>query len=167
MPSKTLGLVLAIALTAVPVSLSYAETAAHEHSDAAHQQQGADANALHLDNGSQWKSDAPLRKAMAMLRSDLHPLMPVIHQDELAVDQYEKLADSVNTQVNYMIDHCELEGEADAQLHLIIADLMASANAMQGEAENQARRDGAIRMVGALNNYATYFDDESFEALDH
>lgn len=167
MPSKTLGLVLAIALAAVPLSLSYAESAFHDHSNEAHQHQGADANALYLDNGSEWKSDAPLRKAMAKLRSDLHPLMPVIHQDELAVNQYEKLADSVNKQVNYMIENCELEGEADAQLHLIIADLMASAKAMQGEAENQVRRDGAIRMVGALNNYATYFDDKSFETLDH
>lgn len=166
MPSKTLGLCLAIALTVVPVSLSYAETHAGTDAHEGHQQ-GANAAALQLNTGSQWQTDAPLRKAMATLRQDLLPLLSTIHQDQLTSDRYDTLAVSVNDQVTYMIDNCQLEADADAQLHLIIAELMSGANTMQGKVESQARRDGAIKVVGALNNYATYFDDPTFDKFDH
>lgn len=170
MPSKTLGLCLVIAIGVGSVSLSHAATGADTHADTnsheAHQQHGAIRDGLQLNNGSQWQTDAPLRKAMATLRKDIHPLMSEIHQDQLGADRYTALAVSVNDQVTYMIEHCQLEGDADAQLHLIIADLMAAANALHGKDQSQARRDGAIRVVGALNNYATYFEDESFEKLN-
>lgn len=160
MSNKTLPLFLAVAFAIAPMSLSvvHAKDAHHHHHDHG-------VNALQLNDGSQWETDAPLRKAMAVLRSEIQPLLPVIHEDELAADRYESLATTVNDQVTYMIENCGLEGEADAQLHLVIADLMAAASIMQGDEDS--RRDGAVRAVGALNNYATYFDDPAFEKLGH
>lgn len=171
MLGKSAGLCLAFAITVGSVSLSHAATGADTHAATntheAHQQHGANRDALQLNNGSQWQTDAPLRKAMATLRKELHPLMTSIHQDQLTADRYQALAVSVNEQVTYMIEKCQLEGDADAQLHLIIADLMAGAHTMHGEDQSQPRRNGAIRVVGALNNYATYFEDASFEKLSH
>ena len=167
MPSKTVGLCLAIAIVVLPISLSHAETHAHGHADEAHHHHAASATAMQLDNGSQWITGAPLRKAMATVSNEMRALLPAIHEDQLAVEQYEAIAATVNEQVTYIIENCGLEGEADAQLHLVIADLMAGANTMQGKVDDKARRDGAVRVVGALNNYGTYFDDASFEKLEH
>lgn len=168
--SKSLALCLATAVALLPVSLTYAQVDINSHADnhahEGHQLGSADAG-LRLDNGSQWQTDAPLRTAMAALRNEIHPLMASIHQDQLAVSRYQALAASVNAQVSYMIEHCELDGDADAQLHLIIADMLAAARLMQGDAQGQPRRDGAIGIVGALNNYATYFDHPGFELLGH
>ncbi|MEH6387362.1 MULTISPECIES: hypothetical protein [Pseudomonas] len=167
MPSKTSALCLAITLAVLPIGVAHAESHSHAHGHEAHQTHEMGEHTLRLNNGSQWETDAPLRKAMGILRQDIHPLMPEIHNDRLSDDGYEALAQQVNDQVKYMIENCELEAEADAQLHLIIAELMAGANALQGEAEDQARRDGAIRVVGALNSYAAYFNDASFKKLGH
>lgn len=170
--SRTIpGMVLAVAMATAPVAYAQAQEHAHgedaQHAHQSHGAQGAELHSLQLNDGSQWETDAPLRKAMARLRQDIHPLMPNIHQDELSEERYDALAVSVNDQVAYMIEHCELEGEADAQLHLVIADLMTGADVMQGKTTGQARRNGAIRVVGALNNYATYFNDPEFEKLGH
>ncbi|GGD02645.1 hypothetical protein [Halopseudomonas salina] len=169
MPNHTLGLCLAIVITALPLSLSHAEdnAGAHAHGGETHQQQSERPNALQLNNGNQWQTDGPLRKAMARLRNDLQPLALDIHQRRLSVDHYDAIAASVNDQVTYMIDNCELEAQADAQLHVIIAELMAGVVLMQGDKHGQARSDGAIRVVEALNSYATYFNDPTFEKLDH
>lgn len=167
MPNHTLGLCLAIVITALPLSLSHAEINAHAHADEAHQQHNETEITLQLNNGDQWQTDAPLRKAMATLRSDLHPLVLDVNERSLSADRYAAIAASVNDQVTYMIDNCELEDQADAQLHVIIAELMAGAALMQGDKHGQARSDGAIRVVEALNSYATYFNDPTFEKLDH
>ncbi len=68
-------------------------------------------------------------------------------------------------QVAYMVENCKLSAEADAQLHLIIAQLLAGADAMSGAPAGQ--RDGAVTVVGALGDYATYFADDSFKPLEH
>lgn len=168
MSSTITGLVLAIAVAVAPVAVAQAEH--HVQGDNAHQTHaghGADLPGLQLNDGNQWETDVPLRKAMARLREDIRPLMSDIHRNQLPEERYGALAVSVNNQVAYMIEHCKLEGEADAQLHRVIADLMAGASVMQGKDADQARRNGAIRVVGALNNYATYFNDPEFEKLGH
>lgn len=168
MPNHTLGLCLAIVITALPLSLTLAENNvhSHDHGNEAHQQQAERPNALQLNNGNPWHTDAPLRTAMAILRNDMQPLVLDLRQGRLPVDRYDAIAASVNDQVTYMIDNCELEAQADAQLHVIIAELMAGA-VLMGDKHGQARSDGAMRVVEALNSYATYFNDPTFEKLDH
>ena len=61
-----------------------------------------------------------------------------------------------------MIENCELEPAADAQLHIVIARLMDSAQLIQGKSDLQDKRKGAVQMVGALNDYAKYFSDANF-----
>ncbi len=82
-----------------------------------------------------------------------------------ATARYGELAETVRGQVAYMVENCKLSAEADAQLHLIIAQLLAGADAMSGAPAGQ--RDGAVTVVGALGDYATYFADDSFKPLEH
>ena len=87
-----------------------------------------------------------------------------IHANNLPQDKYEALADVVNTQITYMIENCELEPAADAQLHIVLHTLMDGAKAMQSKDEARA---GAVKVVGAIKNYTLYFNDPSLQPLQH
>ena len=87
-----------------------------------------------------------------------------IHSGELAEEKYAALAKKINNEVNYMVENCKLEPEADAQLHLIIAELMEGSTAMESKAN---ARDGVVKVMGAIESYVTYFDDPDFSPIEH
>lgn len=145
-----LGLAVSMSLTALP---SMAED--HDHHD-------IDAVELQLNAGQKWQTDAPLRQAMGEISQAVNSSLDAIHNNRLDAAGYESLAEEVNQQVAYMIENCELEPAADAQLHIVIARLMDSAQLIQGKSDLQDKRKGAVQMVGALNDYAKYFSDANF-----
>ncbi len=149
-------------ITGMVLSLAAANTMAapanneHDH--------GHGSMELKLDNGAKWAVDAPLSRAMNNIGSAMHNNMGAIHSGELAAERYAALAMKINNEVNYMIENCNLEPDADAQLHLIIAELMEGSSAMKNEAH---ARDGAVKVIGAIENYVTYFDDPNFKPIKH
>ena len=74
------------------------------------------------------------------------------------------LAKKIETQVAYMIQYCKLPADADAQLHLVIADLTAGADAMKGK-DAAARKAGAEKIVAALDAYGKHFDHPGWRAV--
>ncbi|SFQ00350.1 hypothetical protein [Pseudomonas borbori] len=156
------AVILALILGATSLSfagVSLAGETAHQHGAAEHE--------LQLNAGEKWATDAPLRKAMGALNGAMQASLPAIHDHQLDDAQYEQLAVRINDEVAYMVKHCKLEPEADAQLHLIIAELLAGADSMAGKTPDQARRNGAVKVLGALQSYAEYFADSSFETIQH
>lgn len=137
---------------------------AHTHAPAAN----ANANAtLQLDHGKKWAIDAPLAQAMANIRNDLAARLEDIHADRLPAAGYQALAKRVNGEVAYMVEHCRLSPEADAQLHLVVADLLEGASAMENADGHHQPRAGAVTVIGALDHYARYFDDPGFTPIAH
>jgi hypothetical protein len=126
--------------------------AAHDHDH------GQASESLALDDGRKWTTDEPLRKAMTRIRQAMDKSVHAIHEDRLGIPGYQSLARTVTGQVNYMVRHCRLEPRADAQLHRIIARLLAGADAMAAKAPMAARRDGAVTVIGALADYGEFFD---------
>lgn len=57
-----------------------------------------------------------------------------------------------------MVTNCKLSPDADAQLHLIIADLGATAEAMAGNDQKMSRQEGAMRLQNVLKTYGEFFD---------
>lgn len=155
-----LALAIILAGTLGHAGTSLAATS-HDHGHG----HGEGAPALQLDAGKRWATDAPLRQAMGTINNDMRQALPAIHEDRLPAARYGELAETVRGQVAYMVENCKLSAEADAQLHLIIAQLLAGADAMSGAPAGQ--RDGAVTVVGALGDYATYFADDSFKPLEH
>jgi len=153
-----LALAIILAGTLGHAGTSLAATS-HDHGH------GEGAPALQLDAGKRWATDAPLRQAMGTINNDMRQALPAIHEDRLPTARYGDLAETVRGQVAYMVENCKLSAEADAQLHLIIAQLLAGADAMSGAPADQ--RDGAVTVVGALGDYATYFADDGFKPLEH
>lgn len=143
-------LALALSLTALP---SMAED--HDHHD-------MDGVELQLNAGQKWQTDAPLRQAMGEIGQAVNSSLDAIHNNQLDATGYENIAEEVNQQVAYMIENCELEPAADAQLHIVIARLMDSAQLIQGKSDLQEKRKGAVQLVGTLNDYAKHFSDADF-----
>ena len=142
---------------------AFAVEAGHHH----HEQAAAPAT-LSLDAADKkWTTDAPLRKAMTNIRNAMAKSLHAIHEDKLAAAGYARLARKINGEVAYMVSNCKLEAQADAHLHLVIADLLAAAAAMEGKAKEMTRRDGAIKVVGALDSYGKYFDDPDWKPIEH
>lgn len=136
---------------------SVAATHAHGHAEGA--------QALQLDNGKRWATDAPLRQAMGILNDSMRQSLPGIHAGTLSPAQYLQLAEQVRAQAAYMVEHCTLSPAADAQLHLIIGRLLAGADSMA--ADPSVQREGALSVLGALGDYASHFSDAGFSPIVH
>jgi hypothetical protein len=129
------ALVLAVALAfAAP---AFAAEVAHSHGQAAEEAK------LVLNQGKKWQTDAPLRQGMENIRA-------VVAKG--AKD--EALAKAVETEVAGIVQNCKLEPAADEQLHIVIAELMAGAEAKDAE-----------RVAKALNAYGEHFDHAGWKRL--
>ena len=140
----------AVALTvalAFGAPFAYGQTA-HEHDHAAG---GA---TLVLNQGKKWPTDAPLRQGMENIRAALGSGM-----------KYQALANKVSAEVAGIVQNCKLEPEADAQLHLVIADILAGVEAMEGKVKGETRRAGAEKIARALDAYGEHFDHAGWKRL--
>lgn len=153
---KTLAIAFAAAfLAAGPVVAADA----HHHDD--HAAHGAK---LQLDNGRKWPSDEPLRKSMTGLRSAFAGKIHAIHTGKLPAEGYRELGGRVDSAVAGIVAECKLEPKADAMLHIVVADLIAGADIMQGRAAGKPMA-GAHKAVTALNAYGRHFDHPDWKPL--
>lgn len=116
-----------------------------------------------MNDGRKWPTDAPLRQGMDGIRSALQPRQQAVHDNRLAVAQYRALAKTVNAQVSLIVASCKLPPEADVQLHLVVADLIAAAEAMAGQNKSLSRRDGALLLAQALQAYGDRFEHQNWQ----
>lgn len=148
--------VLALALAGAPQALA-AESHAHGHD-------GHGQPALQLDHGKKWGTDAALRQGMGRIRAAIEARHEGIHANALGAAEYRALGQAIEKQVAYIVANCKLPPEADANLHIVVAELVAAADALQGKGGAKPR-EGALRAVAALNDYGRFFDDPGFKPL--
>lgn len=141
-------LVLAVA---VPL-MTGAVHAAQPHS---HDDNGAVSGELRLKDGRKWPTDAALRTGMEGIRAAMAGELRAIHRGTLPPEGYRTLAHVLEAKVDGIVQTCKLPEDADAQLHLVLAPIIDGIEAM---AKGKAQRDGAIRIVGALDAYGRHFD---------
>ena len=146
-----------LALGLVVTGVAAAEKDAHKH--------GADAVKLTLDNGKKWATDEPLRKGMGNIRTEMQASLHQIHEGKLSAATYNDLANKVSTEVAGIVAQCKLEPKADAQLHLVVADLLDGVETMQGKAKKVKRQTGAAKVLAALENYGNYFDHPNWQRI--
>ena len=151
-----------ILLAAFGISIGVA-AAEHRHS---HEHGTAPAK-LGLDNGKKWPTDEALRQGMGNIRSTMAASLQGIHENRLSQAQYAELAKKVQDEVGNIVAHCRLEPRADAQLHIVVADIVGGAEAMAGPAKKVARQRGALRIIGALDRYDAHFDHPGWKAMAH
>lgn len=139
-------------LVAVPLA-----TAQHPHDAGAH--------ALSLDHGKQWTTDASLRQGMTAIRDAVAADHQAIHGNTESAEQYRALAGKIDAQIASIVQDCKLAPAADAQLHVLLSDIVGGSEQMKGAAA-QNRRQGAARVVGALETYPRYFDHPGWRPLE-
>jgi hypothetical protein len=158
MPSNHM-LMTTLVAAALTIGASHPALAADTHAHAA----GTPA-ALALDHGRKWASDEPLRRHMGDLHGLLATEIESIHADRLSPADYRVLGAAVEQKVAAIVAECKLPPDADAMLHLIVADLVAGADIMQGKASGNPA-DGAHKVVEAANAYGRYFAHPGWNPL--
>ena len=149
---------LALALIAAPAG---AALAAGPH---AHDGHAAIGQELTLDNGRKWQTDAPLRTGMDGIRTLLAGSLPQIHDGTLPPEKFGSLAAGIEERIDSVVANCRLPEDADAQLHLVLAEIIEGAGQMKGDGD---RRQGAVRIVQALDAYGAHFDHPGWKGLVH
>jgi hypothetical protein len=159
--------VLSQAVAAVFATVLLGATAPAFAADAHSHGHGAAPQKLTLDHGKKWTTDAPLRTGMQKIRDALAPQLDAIHTGKLPAAQYAALAAAIDAEIAGIVQNCKLPPEADANLHLVIAQMMEGTEAMQGKNPKAKPQTGAVKVVQALDSYAKYFDHPGWKGLKH
>jgi len=161
MKRNTLLVLGAMCMVIAGPSIAATDDAAHHH------EHGAAAPTLQLNAGKKWETDGALRQAMGNIHQTMAASLHEIHENRLPAKGYDMLAQKVQREVGSIIANCKLEPKADAQLHLIVAELLEGAEQMGGKMTKMKRQTGAVKVIGALEKYGTYFDDAGFKPIAH
>jgi len=152
-------------LSILALALALAQPAARAAEPHGHAPGAAAASGLQLDNGRKWATDAPLRRGMSEIRKAVGGASPAVHAGKANPATYAALGKRVEAQVGRIVAECKLEPKADAMLHLVIADLVAGADAMKAAGSGAEGRAGLLKVADALDAYGKHFDDKGFKPL--
>ena len=142
-------LVASTALFASPPALA---ADAHKHGH------GAGPLQLQLDHGKKWATDAPLRRGMLAIHDAVRGAPAPMHKATAKPEDYAKLGNRIEGEVGRIVKECKLPPDADAQLHLLVAEMVAGADAMKDAKDAKSGRAGLVKVNGALTAYAKHFD---------
>lgn len=146
-------------LIALVLSLAFMLSAAAQHThDAAHGE-------LMLDDGRKWPTDAPLRQGMTAIRDAVATALPAPVADGESASEYRKLAAGIDEQLHSIVRNCKLAPEADAQLHLVLAELMRGSELMKSDIADQRDR-GAAQVIHALAAYGQHFEHTGWRPIE-
>lgn len=152
---------LMILSMAAALAVPYAASAAqHEHhADAA-------VPKLELHAGKKWATDAPLRKGMSAIRASVAGALAAAHSGKATAATYEAVAKEATGQIAYIVKNCKLDPKADAQLHIVVGEIMQAVETLEGKGAEKDRASGLLAIAGALNTYGEYFAHPGWKALD-
>lgn len=153
---------IAVALSAC--ALLNVGTGAALAQDHHHSHEEGKPSQLTLNKGKKWTTDVNLRQGMDRIRDALATDLPAIHSGKATAKQYQALAQKTNDQIAFMVKNCKLEPEVDAMLHLVLADIIAGADAMMLPDSHKAHQ-GAGKIARALDSYGAYFDHPGWRSL--
>lgn len=151
-----LALLLAVALSSPLAALAAAD--AHDHGKSA-------PHKLELNAGKKWGTDDALRQAMSSIHASVTQTLPAAHAGKASAADYETFGRDVTAQITYMVENCKLDPKADAQLHIIVADIMNGVEAAQGKHGEKKRATGVVKVAQAANAYGKHFDHAGWQAI--
>lgn len=122
------------------------------------------AHAITLDQGKKWMTDAPLRQGMDEIRKALAAQHPETASSRTDAAEYAKLGATIEKNVGFIVANCKLSPEADANLHVIVAELVAASDDLQGKSQANPA-EGVHKAVRAANLYGRYFQHPGWKPL--
>jgi hypothetical protein len=145
-----------LAALALPLTAPAAEH--HHHAAAPHK--------IELNAGQKWETDAALRKGMSAIRAAVAGALSAEHGGKASKSTYESAAKKVNAQLAYIVANCKLDPKADAQLHVVLGEIMSGVEALEGKKPDQPREAGLLATAQALNTYGDHFTHPGWKAID-
>lgn len=149
-------LMLAAIALAFPLTALAAESG-HHHGKAEQK--------LELNAGKKWVTDDALRKGMTSLRTSIATALPAAHTGKATAADYEALGKEMGAQVGYIVQNCKLEPKADAQLHILIEQIVGAIDTVEGKGREKKRALGVVHAAQALNTYGKYFDHAGWQSI--
>lgn len=145
------------ASAAAPVALAppAAEVRASADEHAHHHDASAGMVLQRPPGGGNWATDAPLRQGMETIHAALEVAIPTFEKGEMTDSAATALAGVVTGQVQFLVANCQLEPDADAQLHILIGQMLSAAKAMVADA---ASAEGVPKLHAAVQLYGDYFE---------
>lgn len=125
---------------------------------------GASHGELTLDHGRKWPTDGALRHGMSEIRAVIAEALPKAHSGRLDAAGYVRVADRVSAQIESITANCKLPEDVDAQLHLVLAEIIDGTDHMRKGGEPV---EGVVKVLGALDAYGKHFDHPGWEPLKH
>src|SRR5690554_7682659 len=151
------------ALLAIPLGITagtaMASDATHSHGHEVH-------GTMELNQGRSWETDAALRQGMGALHQIVSTGLERAHANALKADEYKKMSGEIMTQFTYIVENCDLEPEADAQLHILLGNIVQGVEIIEGKVSGKQAEDGLISMAQALNSYGSHFDHPSWQSFN-
>lgn len=138
-------LLLLTAFTALPAQAQHS----HQHPAPA---------AAQATPAQRWATDVPLRTGMGKIRTAVDALQHY-ERGHMGPEQAVELATQIQQQIAYLVANCKLEPQADAALHVIIAELGATAQALK---DNPSDLSAIPAMRQALQHYPRQFNDPAW-----
>ena len=153
------SLIILLASAALAIGASANAATGKSHSEEGHERSSAQ---LSLDHGKKWPTDAPLRKGMASVRGAVGRSAKAIHAGKHEAARYEALAGRIEAEMALIVANCKLPPEADAQLHIVLAQMSEGADAMK---RGERRDKGAEAVIEALNAYGKHFEHPGWRPI--
>lgn len=141
---------------ATPAAVAAVSGSAPSATDHAHQHDADAAFVLERPpGGGNWPTDAALRQGMETIHDAMEAVLPSFEKGEFTAPEAMALASTVTEQIQFLLANCILEPSADAQLHRVIGQMMAAAEAMVTDASSA---DGVPKLHEAVLMYGEYFE---------
>lgn len=135
-------------------------SASNAHADDTHH---ADHSAaLTPPEGELWATDEPLREAMTRVRAAVAEALPAHESGSFDPASGLALAQAIEREVAFMIEHCKLPPEPDAALHVLIARMLTAANGLKSA---PPEADAIPELAHVLEEYGTKFDHPGWTPL--
>lgn len=116
------------------------------------------------NHGQKWATNASLRSGMKSIRMLLNAKLPSIQSGTLTPEESHAMGASIVADVTTIVAQCELLPSADANLHVILIELLTAAAALQGTSPF-ASAVAARQAVQIVNRYAEYFANRAWRPL--
>jgi hypothetical protein len=143
-------LTLAAIALAFPLSVLAVESGHQEHGAHAPQK-------IELNAGKKWATDDALRQGMSSIRKSIAGSLPAA--------EYDALGKELGAQVAYIVQNCKLDPKADAQLHIVVGDIVNGIDTLEGKDQNKKRALGVVKVAQALNTYGKHFDHAGWQSI--
>ena len=119
---------------------------------------------LILNAGNKWPIDKSLHIGMTNIRTEIEQNLDSIHHEQFSDEQYAVLATKLDKQLNFLFANCKLPPLADAQLHTLLAKVILGVDKIK---HSNTKKQGAVLIIQALQDYPVYFDDTNWQSLKH